>query len=484
VLLSDQLCCVPGCLGKIAQPGGNKKLGLCNRHSLQVKRTGRIQDGDKLIDLPGEQWADIESVGCVLYRISNMGRVMSLKNSCKRILTVRWRTDKQHLICEIRNRNGGKVITVAYAVARAFVSNIYGRRKISFLDGDPSNCCASNLQWVTVPEVQCSVLGCLGKVSEHGSKKRGLCHRHEEQLRRKGSIRDLDKLMDLPGEQWADIESTGHVIYRISNMGRVMSLRDNCKRILKVQWDAKRCRLLCTLQTLRRVILISSEVAKAFLLNPFGDKIVVFLDGDPNNCCFSNLQWYSVYWRSISLTNLRKEMEGGNENAADIVAFMEGNEESITRIINKYRPKMLGLLGYLLSFYNDIYDITDVDVESVLQEALLRAVLAMRRGLLRSASCSLSGWFNVIAKNTLLGICSSNKRIKEVDICRNFGGGDFEVNYSDMTIYQEWLREQNADTKYNPHDPLEAIETQRELPWNQYFDLEPEAVGVGEGSFE
>jgi hypothetical protein len=386
-------------------------------------------EGENAIGLSQEEWTDIAGTDSIVYKISNMGRVMSVKDGVERILTPYW--SKGQLMCSCSGTEKKLVITVAYAVAKAFVPNPRGRRKLIFLDGDRSNCQASNLQWEQAIVIMCRVPGCEARVTKYV--KDGLCTRHWQQLKNHGRIVDGDALLDLPGEQWADLVSKEGTTYKISNMGRVMSLTIDTKRILSP--IEKGAYSVCFINALKTQIRIANAVARAFVPNPYGDKKIVSLDGDTKNCQASNLEWFSVLCYEKNLATLRREIEDSDPYAKGIVAFMEGDSEAMNEIIVEQRPRLLRWINYLLSFYPVS---PMVDAEGIVQESLISAVIAIRRGQCRTAK-AFSGWLNVIGKRMLQNAWrATNSRPKETAMIDDLGDRGSEFDWSDTAAYENW----------------------------------------------
>ena len=105
---------------------------------------------DKVGILPGEIWRDV--VGFEgLYRISNLGRVNSLRWAGGRIMCPK--ISKFGYPCLTLFKDGRKHFTAVHIlVARAFVPNPESKPIVHHKDNDPANCRADNLEWVTYSE--------------------------------------------------------------------------------------------------------------------------------------------------------------------------------------------------------------------------------------------------------------------------------------------------------------------------------------------
>lgn len=285
----------------------------------------------------------------------------------------------------------------------------------------------------------CSVDGCLGK-----SYRRGMCMRHEKQERKNGRIIDFDRVMDLPGEQWKLCYESALCSYFVSNMGRVKSINGR-EKLIKPQISKRRknCGVEIHLaKCAKGGLKVASEVIHAFVPNPYGEKKWIYLDGDRTNCRADNLQWYGAYWFNKSRESLGIEARNGSQDAADIVAFMDGDGEAINRILEARRPKMVNLIKYLGSYYSVVYN-KRIDAEAITQEALIRAIYAIKRGLLKNTS-SLSGWFSRLAKNEMKNQCS-RKRVSETSMFGQYGDSGDEYDVTDRVVHAAWREEQRRE---------------------------------------
>ena len=256
---------------------------------------------------------------------------------------------------------------------------------------------------------------------------------------------DFDKISDLPGEKWAIIDGTGEKIYKVSNMGRLMSLNGS-KKILTPYWHSRNG-FTCNLGN-RRTIKVSSIVIKAFKPNPFNDTRWIYLDGDRHNCKADNLEWYGVYWYPKSLSTLYKEMEDNHVEASNVIAFMEGDEEALNLLFEERRKWLMQKAKYFLFCYNNNHKtkVKNIDIESVVQETFLRAFLAIKRGLLRS-TVSITMWFYTIERNILKNICADARKLKEVDMYGNYPNSGEEYDVSDRVVYKEWFAQTMTELK-------------------------------------
>jgi hypothetical protein len=97
-----------------------------------------------------EEWKEIEGYE-QYYKISNKGRVMSLKRSNRGV---------DMIMSPIKGGGGGKYRAISLSVkgkikkqfvhrlvAKAFIPNTQGYREVNHLDGVPDNNMATNLEW-------------------------------------------------------------------------------------------------------------------------------------------------------------------------------------------------------------------------------------------------------------------------------------------------------------------------------------------------
>lgn len=291
----------------------------------------------------------------------------------------------------------------------------------------------------------CKVEGCGKEIgnSNSGNKKLRLCNKHNLQLSRHGRFLYLDDLKDLLGEEWRDMNKPvlSHR-YEISNMGRLRSIDNFGNKKIRKLFLNKRNELECKLDGVI-TIRVKAAVLKAFVPNPFGDTRGIYLDGNSKNCRADNLQWYGVFWHDKALSALRQEAENGNRRAADIVAFMEGNEDRIIPLLKERMPKLTRLLWRLIPLYCQKYKVKNIGAypDDIAQETFLRAIHAIRRGLLRHTTY-VPGWFAMIAKNILKNKCAQAARMKEVSLYQNYFNSGDEYDITDRIIYEQWLKQE------------------------------------------
>jgi len=114
-----------------------------------------------------EKWADIpgyvqsftalgKTYSRPMYRVSNMGRVMSDYGQGCREITPQVSNYGQKVVFLTGKASNGESSTemLSLLVARAFVPNPNGYKFINFKDGDPLNCRADNMEWTALTDKQ------------------------------------------------------------------------------------------------------------------------------------------------------------------------------------------------------------------------------------------------------------------------------------------------------------------------------------------
>ena len=109
-----------------------------------------------------EKWADVpgyvqsftalgKTYSRPMYRVSNMGRVMSDYGQGCREITPQVSNYGQKLVFLTGKASSGEQSTelLSLLVARAFIPNPNGYKFINFKDGDSLNCRADNMEWTT-----------------------------------------------------------------------------------------------------------------------------------------------------------------------------------------------------------------------------------------------------------------------------------------------------------------------------------------------
>lgn len=93
-------------------------------------------------------------------------------------------------------------------------------------------------------------------------------------------------------EIWKDVIGYEN-LYKVSNMGRVLSLKKSKQTFLTPQKNS--CGYLRVVfydqESIRKRPLLHRVVAEAFIPNPDRHSIVMHMDDDPGNPCVENLKW-------------------------------------------------------------------------------------------------------------------------------------------------------------------------------------------------
>lgn len=96
-----------------------------------------------------EVWLKIEGY-CGKYEVSNMGNVRSLKGKTK--LLQQRTLNSGYLYVSLTSNCKSNNKTVHRLVTEAFIPNPEGKGFVNHIDGNKTNNCANNLEWVTKSE--------------------------------------------------------------------------------------------------------------------------------------------------------------------------------------------------------------------------------------------------------------------------------------------------------------------------------------------
>lgn len=231
---------------------------------------------------------------------------------------------------------------------------------------------------------------------------KGFCNKHYQQLWRLGRILPEEMpIKDLLGELWADIEEAEG--YQVSNMGRVKSLVGRGQLITPQKEHRKHMqnpyyRVYLDRRATRgwvKFLYVHIEVAKAFLPNPHNDKRIVFKDGNSLNCKADNLAWFweepPVYREKLAQFRASVTSDLGRK----VLAFIDGNDQALNPFIMQHTPRLKRKLRYRFG------SVCGTMLEEAVHLAFSKGLRDIKRGLL-VADDNIPGWFNTIAKNTLI----------------------------------------------------------------------------------
>lgn len=104
-----------------------------------------------MTETPDEQWKPIPSLSG--YEASNQGRVRKGEQICRTYL------DRSGGVVATINVNHTRSCRIARAVGEAFCPDFKPHLRPKFIDGDKTNCRASNLKWVSIREVSVAPSG-------------------------------------------------------------------------------------------------------------------------------------------------------------------------------------------------------------------------------------------------------------------------------------------------------------------------------------
>ena len=287
---------------------------------------------------------------------------------------------------------------------------------------------------------ECSVNGCSNLTVSY----KGIyCNRHDIQMKRHGKIANDLFVDDLPGEEWRDIKGFRGK-YQVSNHGRIKSLAFNRNKLLSPFNDSKRRVLFirCGQVSPRPVKRI---VIEHFLTeNPFNDKRVLFIDGDYTNCSSDNMAYYGQYWYEKTLSLLKKETKPTG-NTINIIKFMEGDNDALNKILSEQTRKLkLFLVMFLRKRHIARVKLDTVDIDDIVQTSLIKAVGAIKRGLLKPP-LKIDAWFGTIAMNTAANLINSTPYMFYET--GNYKESSAEYNYIDYAAVHGTIDQDYVDSR-------------------------------------
>jgi hypothetical protein len=256
----------------------------------------------------------------------------------------------------------------------------------------------------------CIIPGC--KNSKNRSFRRGMCNAHSLRMQRRGTVElKYDRtLIPIEGEVWLPIR--GHERYQISNMGRVLS--DN--GVLTPNW-APKDKTYCVHLGVGVCVRIHKIVADHFIPNPFGEKKIIFKNGDRRDQRADNLAWWS--------STKPRPSDVFVHDVADQIAM--------------YRKFLVAIIRYKMTFYPEMP--IDMDEEDIAHETFVKAIFALQRGMFSEGN--LKSWLVTIAINTMKSLTPNiRKRNRAIRAIQEGSDGE-EYDITDQRQYQEWTRALN-----------------------------------------
>jgi hypothetical protein len=243
----------------------------------------------------------------------------------------------------------------------------------------------------------------------------------------------------LPGEIWRCLQPSPRRSYFVSNMGRVKSVTKNQIETL----------LTATFCKHKQAITVSCQnelgknrpwelhllVAHAFVPNHFSAAKITFLDGDKTNCKSENLAWGNAISREQQIQNFT--------DATDVKRTHPGIVDNVIQYVLTHDDKALNaawtesLRVFRGTAYNGLFKRSGWKhipcqelVSDIVQEALLKAQVAIRTGRLKNPR-NIEGWLSRIVNNTAVTYGLKNHHISSA--VENGDGEEF--NMSDILNY-------------------------------------------------
>ena len=223
---------------------------------------------------------------------------------------------------------------------------------------------------------------------------KGLCRQCWNRLTHAGTL-DSKTIPDLPGEEWREIQRVDCKGILVSNMGRLKSIRKRDEVLINA--NMRRVNPQEQQDTLMAAgnIHVHMEVLRAFYPNTEGDFQAVFLDGDRSNCRADNLRWYGKEYLVAKAITMA---EASDHPLADcFLRFWHGETNILNDWFEQQKERLRGFLFRRLDRFCVPYY---VDVEDCVQESIVAAFLALRRGMIQSLE-NINSWMFEIAKKVL-----------------------------------------------------------------------------------
>ncbi len=246
---------------------------------------------------------------------------------------------------------------------------------------------------------------------------KGLCRKCWNRLTHAGTL-ESKAIPDLQGEEWREINRPDCAGILVSNMGRLKSIRKRDEVLLKTHMTKSKSEQLYSLKAAGNIN-VHMEVLRAFHPNKEGDFQAVFIDGDRSNCRADNLQWYGKEYLVVKAVAMA---EASNHSLADcFLRFWHGE----TNVLNDWFEQQKGRLKAFLfkrldSFYVPFY----VDIEDCVQETIVAAFLALRRGMIKSLD-NINSWIIEIAKKILAS--GVRDLLPAVPMIRDGADGEYNI---------------------------------------------------------
>ena len=217
--------------------------------------------------IDNEVWKDIKGYEG-LYKVSNLGRILSLKKM--ELLTLSQMPNGYKCVGLRKNKNR-KTYYIHRLVAFHFINNVENLTDIKHIDGNRGNNVVENLEFCTKYENQIHRLNFLKQDNSYSPK---------------------INYQKIDNEVWKDIKGY-EGLYRVSNMGRIYSLTR--KKILNTCQNKRGYKCVGLRKNGKKIIyLVHRLVALNFIDEIPNKKQVNHIDGNKTNNVVENLEWCSA----------------------------------------------------------------------------------------------------------------------------------------------------------------------------------------------